>query len=593
MTIKLPAADVFIKAAADLSGRDPGQLDEQEAVFILQEYGQEPQGDLYRQLTIEAAGDLFSDPQHVAEWQEVADDWDGEMPDGIAFALQRDLSPIIREKAAKLYDELPQDDPQRDELKKIAIEWSLPPDVKEAIQQAVAVTQSIDEYLRPAVRGISELYEKMLPTIEGLQGIAAAAGGLLESIGATGTTATGIDLSEMFENWTNLRESMAELLANNPTFVLYDRLTKGDLAPYMAEELAKPEYEGKTIEQLFEDAETDEDGEFLETSLLMRAIRAAQEAAAAAKEEIPTITASGRVDNVDFPIDKPNSRLWTLLTKADAGGQLAIDFEMATEKDKRRGKKVPLSYSINFEALGDDLPQVIKRLTVYDKRVYIAVSALFNAGGLVVSPSQIYHAMGYTGECGSTDAQKILTSVKKMAKAWIYINNSYEAQVYKRYLVFDYDGYLLPCEFRPAYINGKYTDTAIWLYREPPLITFARQRRQITTIDVALLQSPVSKTDANMRIEDYLLERISRAQNEDDKKKKADRARQCRILFKTLYERCGIPNKPATDKEKKEKQRAPKKIAQYLDHYVSTAKPIGAHPITQYDKDRDGITVYW
>ena len=126
MNNQLPA-DIFIKAAADLSGRDPGQLDAREALHILQEYGrqpagnvyrldsneQEPASDLYRQLTDDAANELFSDPQHAAEWADVVKEWDGETPDLLALTLQHDLSPLIREKARKMYDDLPQDDPQR------------------------------------------------------------------------------------------------------------------------------------------------------------------------------------------------------------------------------------------------------------------------------------------------------------------------------------------------------------------------------------------------------------------------------------------------------------------------------------------------
>ena len=275
---------------------------------------------------------------------------------------------------------------------------------------------------------------------------------------------------------------------------------------------------------------------------LIAAMRIERSSAESLEEIIPEITAIAKLERIDFPLDKPNSWIWSRLSQTDATGQLA--FDVANEKDSRKGKHVDIIYSINFDALGDDLPQAVKRLTVYDKRVYVSIAGLFNAGGSIVSPTQIYHGMGYSGRCGAADIQKILTSIKKMAKAWVYINNSQEVEVYKRYMTFDYDGYLLPCELRPAYINGKYTDTAILIYREPPLITFARQRKQITTLSVALLQSPVSKTDANMRIEDYLLERISRAQNEDDRKKRPEREYKSRILYKTLYERCGIPAKP-------------------------------------------------
>ena len=72
MNNQLPAEELLIKAAADLSGHDPGELDAREALHILQEYGREPMGDLYRQLTDAAAAEHFNDPTHSAEWEELA-----------------------------------------------------------------------------------------------------------------------------------------------------------------------------------------------------------------------------------------------------------------------------------------------------------------------------------------------------------------------------------------------------------------------------------------------------------------------------------------------------------------------------------------
>ena len=592
MTNTLPAADVFIKAAADLSGRDPGQLDEQEAIHILQEYGRKPQGDLYRQLTTEAAAEWFSDPQTVAEWQDIAEHWDGEMPDGIAFAVQRGLSPIIRAKATKLYedlpDDLPQDDPQRVELKNIAIAAALSPEAKAAMQQAAKITQGLaaaykdtlpafdglqEAYksIMPAFNGLQEAYKSIMPTLEGIKGIAAAAGGLIESIGLKANS-SGINLSEMFENWAHLREAIAEVLANNPTFLLYEETKSGRLAPYIAEEIQKPQYEGKSIEQLFEEAETDDNGDLLETSLIMQAIRAAREAAGipADKEEPERVTIT-RAQSVEYPLDKPNSIIWSLLEK-DTKGQ--ISFNMAKYGSRQQ---IPAYYAINFDELGNDIT-ITKRLLPFDKRVYIAVSALFNAGNNVITLSQIYYTMGYTGRPGTKDLTRINEAITKMTTARIFFDNEQEAAKYK-YARFKYDGSLLPIERGTALVNGQLADAAIRIFREPPLISFAKQRKQITTIDVKLLQSPISKTDANLQIDDYLIERISKGKN--------GKARSCRILFKTLFERTGIPDKPKTNTEKQQRKRAPDKVKKYLTHYQQQGF------IKSFTVEKDGVTVHW
>ena len=110
-------------------------------------------------------------------------------------------------------------------------------------------------------------------------------------------------------------------------------------------------------------------------------------------------------------------------------------------------------------------------------------------------------------------------------------------------------------------------------------MSFARQRKQITSIDIALLQSPISKTDANLRIEDYLLERMSKDKN--------SKKNECRILFKTIYNHVGIADKPKTNTERKQKQRAPEKIESYLEHYQQTGH------ISGYTMEKDGISIFF
>ena len=294
---------------------------------------------------------------------------------------------------------------------------------------------------------------------------------------------------------------------------------------------------------------------------ILNAARAARDAQAA--EATPHATIK-RAQNVEYPLDKPNSKLWNLLEK-DTAGQ--VEFNLAKNCSKHY---LPAIYSINFASLSDDI-SITKRLTPFDKLAYIAIAALFNAGNNIVTLQQIYYAMGYTGTPGDTDRTKIYNTVHKMRKADIFFDNDKEATAYK-YARFKYEGALLPCEIGEAFVNGKWTDKAIHIFREPPLITFAKERKQITTIDIKLLQAPVSKTDANLQIQDYLLERISKAKN--------GRKKNCRILYKTLFANTSIATK-------KQQQRAPAKLKKYLEHYQREGF------IKNFTMEKDGLTVYW
>lgn len=256
-------------------------------------------------------------------------------------------------------------------------------------------------------------------------------------------------------------------------------------------------------------------------------------------------TAIKKSDLYNFPLDKVNSTVWKLF-EADAGGQLGI----ATEK-QGSNKEINVLYTINFDALGEGIT-VSRRLTAFDKRVYGAISTIFNEGENIITIRQIHAKMGNVGNPSKNQVEKINTAITKMMRAQIFVNNKQEINANYNYPRFEYDGALLPIERMSAIVNGQLTDAAIHIFREPPLSTFARGRKQITTIEVKLLQSPISKTDANLLIDDYLLERILRA-------KRAKKG-SCRILLATLFENAEITTK-------KQKQRAPEKIRSYLDHY--------------------------
>ena len=301
--------------------------------------------------------------------------------------------------------------------------------------------------------------------------------------------------------------------------------------------------------------------DLLEIRRAARAAHMAQQALEnAPKRNIQHINAVG------YPLDKPNSIIWKLLEK-DTAGQ--IKFNLAKSGSRQ---VIPAYYSINFDNLGNDI-KITRQLTAFDKRVYIAISALFCAGNDVITLSQIYYAMGYKGNPGAFDFTKINDSITKMTTARIFFDNEAEAKKYK-YDRFRYDGSLLPIERGTGIINGKVADAAIYVFRDPPLMTFARQRGQITTITLKILQSPVSKTDANLLIEDYLIERICRAKNAKRKRL------YTRILLKTLYEHTGI-------KSDKQIKRAPAKIKKYLDHQQKEAL------FSRYTMDSESITVFF
>ena len=254
---------------------------------------------------------------------------------------------------------------------------------------------------------------------------------------------------------------------------------------------------------------------------------------------------------LELPVDKINKNIWGLANIPDNGKQ--VTFAMENAADKKKGREVNLVYAVDFAALEDnEALNISKKLTPFDKRVYMAVAALYNAGNEIFSLSQIYAAMGNIGRPAKSSIEKINSSLTKLMKTSIHISNEDEAMSYN-YKKIVYDGSLLPMErISNVNIKGKMAESAVHPFREPPMVTFAKEHgNQLTTVNIKVLQSPVSKTDENLQIDDYLIERISKAKNGTLSKK---------ILIKSICEQANITSK-------KQQSRLSEKLARFLNHY--------------------------
>lgn len=366
------------------------------------------------------------------------------------------------------------------------------------------------------------------------------------------------------EQWGELEKAAAHL-----SEALEKKRREWELIePFLLEEIKKPEYDGKDIGQL-EYMSMSINGDIIKGSLWDKALTAAAEAmekqAGKVEKQLPSVTMI-RTDSVEYPVDKINSNIWYDLFKEDTGGQLCFAVQKKGAKEK-----IPIVYSIDFDALDEGM-KITKKLTQFDKRVYIAISALFNEGNKVISLTQIHRTMGNEKRPNKEQLEKINNSITKMTGARITLDNSKEVKAKYGYDKFIYDGSLLPLERGAAVVNGQLADAAIHIFREPPAMSFAKQRKQITTLDIKLLQSPLNKTESNLLIDDYLIERIARAKRGSGNAEK--------ILYKTLYEKAGI-------KTAKQKQRTADKIKSYLEHYQKCGF------ITKYVIESDGIRAYF
>lgn len=329
------------------------------------------------------------------------------------------------------------------------------------------------------------------------------------------------------------------------------------------------------LESLRDEIESDPEAANLPFSELIASGKfdeAIERAAMRIEQKSPEVAITTRpITALDFPLDKINASVWKAFEdKHIVNGQLRMNIGVESEADGKAGKEVNIAYSIDFEEL-EKLGNlsISRHLEPYDKRVYIAIGALYDSGQQNMTYQQIYNAMGYEGRAGARALKKIDEAVTKMGNAKIFVDNLQESREYRSRTYFKYDGMLLPMERITAVVNGQLAESVVHIFRTLPMLEFARERGQFTTIEKKLLDSPLSKTNANIQLEDYLIDRISHMKNGKAK---------TRMLFATICERAGITTK-------KQKQRAWDKITKLLDYYVKCGFIAG------YDRDEKGVTI--
>ncbi len=293
-------------------------------------------------------------------------------------------------------------------------------------------------------------------------------------------------------------------------------------------------------------------------------------------EEIERIIISPlkNIKSILQPIDKMNIDIWG---RALQPGQMQIAQGINTAP---QGKEPAIIYySLEFS---EQLTPAAAGLTLFDELVYMVVDTLYRSGNKDITATQIYQIMNGPGKApGTWDKEKINKSLTKMGFVRIIIDNEKESEVQKGYTKIEYDEPLLSFKRFTGYVNGKMSDSVIHVMDRLPLMEFARDRKQVVTLDRRLLEAPISKTEKHLRLQNYLFERIGIMKNP---KRNAPR----KILFSTLFERCGLiskKNAANSDSERKAQNRAKEDIRTYLDHFIKCKW------IKGYSETKDGITI--
>ncbi|MBD5143292.1 MAG: hypothetical protein HDT22_06745 [Ruminococcus sp.] len=286
------------------------------------------------------------------------------------------------------------------------------------------------------------------------------------------------------------------------------------------------------------------------------------------KKQIISVGAK-KPDSILFPLDKVTQDIFNYIAVKSC--KRTINVEKSGSNDE-----LDTIITLDFSKLEESGNLTFKKLTPFEKRVYVACGALQEAGNEYISATQIYKQMGGKGRPAAYQIKKIIEACEGMSCTKIKIDNKEESEKYN-YPRFREDLiYLFPAEsVKNVEINGKTVEYCIhFLKDELPLFTFAKQRKQITAYTLEQWALPFSMTDDNLALDDYFRARIARMSRDNNKKKSYNE----KILYTAIYKACVIDTP-------KKRSRATTKFRKLLDHYKKTGI------IKDYQEKQDGITI--
>lgn len=303
------------------------------------------------------------------------------------------------------------------------------------------------------------------------------------------------------------------------------------------------------------------------------------------KSKEPVKTDSTRANSYTFGITKVEGLAFDP-AKNPALYSALIPARINVSRRKSQRKKIETLFSIDFNDMKSSGVSIARedRITPYDREIHDAVATLASAGNEYINPSMIFQLI--SGNSGNTNIspetrKDILRSLDKMMVTLVTIDASAEVcsnMITKTTGI--YKGALIPAErVEITMLNGNETRDCIHLFRTPPLYDYARDKNQIGSIDIKMLDTPLSNTKENIELKGYLLKRIASIKN--TKSHMSDT-----IRYDTIYEYLRIDtNSPDKDLLRHKYMDIRSKVKKLLDFWINMGL------ITSYREEKEGKSI--
>ena len=237
--------------------------------------------------------------------------------------------------------------------------------------------------------------------------------------------------------------------------------------------------------------------------------------------------------------------------------------------------RVTLSWE-SLQSISKDLQMLTEdqRFSLFDRSVFDAVCSLFYSGTIYFTASTVFKTMtGKGSDAKVTESQKkaVSESIEKCRYCNITVDFSQESTYYPELKHINggpaasasFSENLLNLRRMTMVINGKTVEG--WkILSKPMLFAYSLSKKQIMSFSSRLLNSPVSKKEDIIVIQDYLLRRIQQMRRRRQSTKRSDRT----ILMETIYKVANISKDFSLKVRQNKKRRLRDSISEILKYWT-------------------------
>lgn len=312
-----------------------------------------------------------------------------------------------------------------------------------------------------------------------------------------------------------------------------------ELDAYLVEELKKPEYGGRTFDDLIADLEEEgwkPSGDFPEGTLARKAWDAAKEARRAAEgqgaEQLPKITYQDSY-KVKTVTDKLFNDFFSLgIKNIDLDGQRQfLSYErQITAKTKSGKMKEKKEYTLIYDVVQKNTA-IEKKFSYYDLFVAAILDNLLDEGNKIVSVTKIWHELGKMGTPSDDQIKKLVDSLQKGMSTIMTIDDIEVQRAWGNKRSKQIISPVMPVQIvNERYTaNGKIADTVIHIMGHTPFYMVAAPLKHLTEWDKSVLRLYKGRrTERYYNIMWYLLRNIGWMRTPNSQ-------RSNKITYKDIY----------------------------------------------------------